>query len=74
MWHFSDSINLDEELSTNEKKEVLLHVQSLGHAALLFINKELAGLKSYFMSVVIMFSCFLQSGLDGSGIIIKLLL
>lgn len=42
LW-YTISINLDEELSPNEQKEVFLHIQSLGHAAVLFINKELAG-------------------------------
>ncbi|XP_020269243.1 beta-galactosidase 8-like isoform X2 [Asparagus officinalis] len=42
LW-YTMSMNLDEELSQSETREVLFHIQSLGHAALLFVNKELAG-------------------------------
>lgn len=42
LW-YTISINLEEALSPNEQREVLIHIESLGHAALLFINKQLAG-------------------------------
>lgn len=38
MVHNFGSINVNEE-----EKEVFLHVGSLGHAALLFVNKRLEG-------------------------------
>uniref|UniRef100_A0A1D1YC75 Beta-galactosidase n=2 Tax=Anthurium amnicola TaxID=1678845 RepID=A0A1D1YC75_9ARAE len=42
LW-YSISITVDEVLRAN-KKEAFIHVKSLGHAALLFVNKRLAGI------------------------------
>ena len=40
--HFG-SINVDENAKQGQEKEALLLVQSLGHAALVFVNKKLVG-------------------------------
>ncbi|KAJ0981532.1 hypothetical protein J5N97_009787 [Dioscorea zingiberensis] len=42
LW-YSTSINVDEVIAPKEQKEVYIHIKSLGHAALLFVNKALAG-------------------------------
>ncbi|KAL7098815.1 hypothetical protein ACP275_09G042400 [Erythranthe tilingii] len=42
LW-YTTSINMDEKIGQNETKEVGLFVGSLGHAALIFVNKRLVG-------------------------------
>ncbi|KAL5730081.1 hypothetical protein ACHQM5_002952 [Ranunculus cassubicifolius] len=42
LW-YTTSINIDEKLKPGEMKEVLLSIESLGHAALIYINKEVVG-------------------------------
>ncbi|KAK6124416.1 hypothetical protein DH2020_041836 [Rehmannia glutinosa] len=42
LW-YTTSINMDTKIKQNQTKEVGLLIGSLGHAALLFVNKKLAG-------------------------------
>ncbi|KAG8385614.1 hypothetical protein BUALT_Bualt03G0063400 [Buddleja alternifolia] len=42
LW-YTTSINMDEKIEQNQTKEVGLLIGSLGHAALLFVNKQLVG-------------------------------
>ncbi|XP_038689515.1 beta-galactosidase 6-like isoform X2 [Tripterygium wilfordii] len=40
LW-YTTSINVEENIMPGQEKEVLLNIDSLGHAALIFVNKEL---------------------------------
>nr|AYP70305.1 beta-galactosidase 2 [Actinidia deliciosa] len=42
LW-YTTSINVDDNAKQGQEKEALLLVQSLGHAALVFVNKKLVG-------------------------------
>jgi len=43
MLHYSGSINVEEDIMPGKEKDYLLHIESLGHAALVFVNKRLQG-------------------------------
>ena len=43
MLHTTGSINVKEDIMPGKEKELLLHIESLGHAALVFVNKRLQG-------------------------------
>ncbi|KAG9452738.1 hypothetical protein H6P81_005642 [Aristolochia fimbriata] len=43
LW-YTMRIDLNEQLSLDNKSEVYLHFESLGHAALIFVNKKLTGM------------------------------
>lgn len=41
-----DSINVTENIEGGQSKEVALFIESLGHAALVFVNKQLVGIET----------------------------
>ena len=43
MLHHVGSINVQESIVPGQEKEAFLHIGSLGHAALVFVNKRLVG-------------------------------
>uniref|UniRef100_A0A7N2LSV3 Beta-galactosidase n=1 Tax=Quercus lobata TaxID=97700 RepID=A0A7N2LSV3_QUELO len=42
LW-YTTSINVEEDIMPGKEKDYLLHIESLGHAALVFVNKRLQG-------------------------------
>ncbi|KAM1108418.1 hypothetical protein PS1_005026 [Malus domestica] len=42
LW-YTISINVNENIITRQEEELFLHIESLGHAALVFVNKRLVG-------------------------------
>ena len=64
MLHHVGSINVKESIVPGQEKEAFLHIGSLGHAALVFVNKRLVGVfpnnyKRRFSSLVSPFLAFL---------------
>lgn len=41
--HHTGSINVNENIVPGQGKELFLHIESLGHAALVFVNKKPIG-------------------------------
>lgn len=56
-YHIIGSVNVNEEAKHGESLEALLVIESLGHAALVFVNKKPVGKNVFYAKLLFTYCC-----------------